>query len=198
MVGNGKIEYKVRPMKQEKLQKLRMINAIKFFNEKVEGLSVMKLNKLLFLFDIYTFKNSGHVPTGLMYNVEKNGPAPKAFNRSLINGDSEYFAEELNFKVEDKADYKSKLTISVLKDFNDMYFSDFQLDLLQDVVEKHGNMSADELSDLTHEENSVYDLALKSNGLGSVIDFTPTLRGNKSITKEYVVEELGYNAEKAK
>lgn len=182
------------------IEKQKLINAIKYINCKVEDMSIMKLNKLLFLFDLNTFKASGNIPTGQWYFTESNGPALKTVNKMIKKNNSDFFEGELKFDLESKDDYFKPLTIESSTKFNDIYFTEEQVEILEDVIEEFGKMTAQELSDYTHQDGSIYSLAVdKNNGsFGNAIDFRPSLRdSDASVSVEYVNDETGYNIENA-
>lgn len=180
-------------MNIEKMQKKRLINTINFICHNVTDLSIMKLDKLLYFFDLETFKLTGHVPTGLSYYTEENGPAPKTLNNAILKNDGNFFNGKLAFEAASESNYTAPLKILNCGQFEEEFFSASQLRVLKEVVSKYSNLSATDLSDLTHQSGSPYDLTVQTeNGMGKVIDFCLALNEDSEITAEYVKDELGY------
>jgi uncharacterized phage-associated protein len=184
-------------MKQQKLEKRRLLNLIIHFNSKASDMSIMKLDKLVYLYDQEVFKRSGASATGLTYYTEENGPAPKLLNTAILANDSEYFLNEMSFEAGSNSDYKVPLVIHSNKIFDDLYFSDFQMDVLNEVTEKYIHLSAQELSGLTHMSETPYSLTVKKSGLDKPIDLCLALGSTEKdkLIKEFAKEELGYSVE---
>ncbi len=172
-------------MKREFLEKKRLINTIIKISAEVPDLSIMKLDKLLFLFDLEVFKATGFTATGLTYFTEKNGPAPKDLNKSILSNDRTLFGNSVDFEANN--DYREPLKVKTFGEFEGDFFSDIQEDLLNKVIFDYGQKTGQELSDITHLTGSVYDKTLQANGLDQPIDLSLELSQTQA---EFVREEL--------
>lgn len=129
----------------------------------IPDMKLRKLIKLVFLVDEASVNERGYPITWLDYYVWKKGPvALEIFNIKEKGGEfSDYIAV---FKSED-----DKYTVHPQKKIDIenglAKFSDNQLKLINNIIEKCKNLSADELSEITHENESLWHSAVQKNNL---------------------------------
>lgn len=103
----------------------------------------------------------------------------------------------MSFQADCNQDYKANLKIVTDSTFEDLAFTDFQMDVLKEVTDKYINLSAEELSGITHLENTPYSITYSEKGLDQAIDLSLVLGDSEKerLLEEFAKEELGYTAE---
>lgn len=146
-----------------KINKELIGNLIILLSEKCAPLCHTKLLKLLYLIDEEAVSDSGIPITWLDYKVWKFGPVDPAIFYIESNFD-EYI------KLDRNDGYNGNVVsyINPKKAFNDAKFSDYDIRIIEKVIEEHGHKKASELVDLTHKSGSPWDIAKKEN----IIDFS--------------------------
>lgn len=173
--------------------KQKLGNTIIYIAERTPQLSKTKLLKLLFLMEEYMVKRY-HVPfLALPYEVWKAGPVAKDIFIDLSDG-------VVLMKDFVKAEMKENgMYIKAIKPFCDDEFSDCEIEMMDEVIKKHGHKTATQLVNETHKEGSLWYEVAKENGLledfansisnnsSYLIDFT---RGLTECAKEHYLESL--------
>jgi uncharacterized phage-associated protein len=146
-------------------------NSIVFLSSKIEGISKTKLLKLLYILDEIALKKSGIPFLNLEYKVWKFGPVANDIFVELSSSPS-----MLKDFIKREATEDGRTVITPKTEFVDDEFTQNELDLLDFVVEKFKNSTANELISFTHRKespwynaatkNSVYDL-LESEQISS-------------------------------
>lgn len=135
-------------------------NIIILLAEKCAPLYHTKLIKMLYLIDEKAIKDSGIPITWLDYKVWQYGPVDPAIFH--IN---ENFGEYVSSTVKNGYNGTPTTIISPLREFNDDELSDYDLDIINEVIEECKDKTACELVDLTHKPGSPWDIAKKRNDL---------------------------------
>lgn len=138
-------------------------NTIVYLVSNIQDISKTKLLKLLYIIDEISIKNSGIPFLNLEYKVWKFGPVASDIFVELSSSPS-----MLKDYIERKATKEGHIVIRAKKDFCDDEFTDNELDLLNFVIDKFKDSTANELISITHRKfspwynaaikNSVYDL----------------------------------------
>jgi uncharacterized phage-associated protein len=134
----------------------RLIHALIYFSENSNNAGKTKLFKLLHLLDFTHFEQTGYSVTGLKYKAYDNGPVPedlymewkspnKDFTDALVKRSKKYASGAVAHKLEPKIE------------FNDIYFSPYQLDLMEDLGKKYFKHSADQMSKDSHADFGCWD-----------------------------------------
>ncbi len=129
----------------------KTVQALNFLAIKSGGeLNKMKAIKLLWLADRLHLREHGRTITGDSYFAMDNGPV-SSNTRDILNQNSDFLGEnELeyskNFIVE-----KDKYTYSTLINIEEKVFSKSDLEVLEKVFSKYGNLGKYQLRDLSHE-----------------------------------------------
>lgn len=112
-----------------------------------------KLLKLLYIIDETAVKDTGVPVTGLDYRVWKMGPVPYEVYKDLMHDNSEklsIFAEAYK-----KGEGEWALIKSVNR-FDDSEFSDYEMNLIDRIINEYGHYQPDALVKLLHEQGSLW------------------------------------------
>lgn len=135
-------------------------NTVVYLGNKIDKLTKTKLLKLLYILDEVSIKKSGIPFLNLPYKVWKFGPVCEELFIDLSSEPKllENFIQKNN---EDGVDF-----IVPIKAFNDDEFSQYDLELMDHVIEIFGNKTSNELISYTHRTNSPWkNTALDNNVL---------------------------------
>jgi uncharacterized phage-associated protein len=121
---------------------------------------ITKLLKLLYLIDETSVKETGVPVTGLDYRVWKMGPVAYDVYTDYTFNDS----EKLGFFAEAKTEGDSK-KIESTNQFDDSEFSDYEIGLIDRVIEKYGALDGAALINLLHEKGSLWKNIVEKHGL---------------------------------
>jgi uncharacterized phage-associated protein len=114
---------------------------------------VTRLLKLLFIIDETSVKETGVPVTGLDYRVWKMGPVAYAVYADLARNN----AEQLGSFAEAKSGEGESKKIESTNRFDDAEFSDYEMSLIDTVVDKYGAFDGNALVELLHEEGSLWE-----------------------------------------
>ena len=133
----------------------KLVNAIVFFASNTRHCGKTKLFKLLYLLDFHHFRATGRSVTGLEYRAWKHGPVPfelvqewDAFEPDL--------AAAIDVVPEPVYDH-DRLRIEPKAEFDDRHFTKRELQLMQELAERHHDEMTRPLVGLTHEERGPWD-----------------------------------------
>ena len=154
-------------------------NCLIYFCQK-KNIPLSTALKLLFLTDETSVKKSGVPITWLEYNACERGPVACDIyfevNR-LANKEIKDKKLTLNDYVDtsiiEEVDSRH-VRISPKKEFDDSEFSDYDIEILEEVLNKYGDMSANKLSSITHRKNSLWDKVRVANNLEHYFKVTKT------------------------
>ena len=135
------------------------------WNRHRQPLFLTKLLKLLYIIDETAVKETGAPVTGLDYRVWKMGPVPFEVYKDFMYDNS----EKLSFFAEAQKKGESVLIKSVNK-FDDSEFSDFEMHLIDRIVDKYGLYQKDALIEFVHEEGSLWKKVVDENGLQRIFE----------------------------
>lgn len=138
---------------------------VAFFAERMEPWKT-KLNKLLFYADFSMYAKTGNSISGAQYVAIPRGPVPNNF-QSIY----ELLAKKGTIKVEySKINSEisgEKFKPSTDKPFNPALFSEEELNLLNQIVDRFSKVSTKEIIDTSHEEKAW----IENLGTNKVIDY---------------------------
>ena len=126
----------------------RLQNIILYFIDKCGGTFNTKMNKLLFYADFFHYRQHGQALTGMAYRAIQYGPVPVRWDRvySLLD-DVEQELIELK-----SGDSGTRLTSTQKPDLS--AFSPKELVTLETIAERFRNVSAREISEMSHKEKA--------------------------------------------
>ena len=173
--------------------KQKLGNTFIYIAERTPQLSKTKLLKLLFLMEEYMVKRY-HVPfLALPYEVWQAGPVAKDVFIDLSDG-GELLREFVRTEIKDGGTY-----LKSLKPFCDDEFSECEIEMMDEIIKKHGHKTATQLVNEVHKEGSLwYEVAREhhllddfangiSNNSSYLIDFSKDL---PECAKEDYLESL--------
>ena len=140
----------------------RLKNVILFFINKFNGVYTTQMNKLLFYTDFASYRNFGEGMTGLAYKAIQFGPVPDRWDKvySLID---DIHPEIIDFG---NGNAGTKLMSDI--QYDELCFTEEQLDLLNDVYMTFRKDNATSLSNLSHKEQAW----MENQATHSYIDFS--------------------------
>lgn len=140
-----------------KINKDLIGNLIILLSERCKPLYHTKLLKLLYLIDEEATKRLGSPITWLSYSVWQFGPVAEDVYFSKIEGVNK-FSQFVRFDhVTDE-----KYIIRPVSEFDDSEFSNSDLQIIEDVIKKYGNLSTKQLIEITHAKDSLWEKAKKN------------------------------------
>ena len=156
------------------IQNTKIGNTLIFLAEKIPHLSLSKSLKLLYILDETTIRKTGIPFTWLEHKVWKYGPVATSIYQEIKHGvkeivNGEIIALDDFVKVRKEQTTKrgnsEEIYIQHVAAFNDGVFSDFELKILNGVVEKYGKYTATELVNKFREENTLWHKMVIKNEL---------------------------------
>ena len=135
-----------------------------------QQLYVTKLLKLLYIIDETAVTETGVPITGLDYGVWKMGPVAKDVYIDLVKDNSRqlsYFAEA---KKQDLRNDREGAQVLSVNSFDDSEFSDYELNLIDRVIDEHGYKSPELLITRLHGEDTLWYDIVKSNDLEKIFE----------------------------
>lgn len=126
----------------------KLKNIILYFIEKCGNTFNTKMNKLLFYTDFLSYRTYGYGMSGLAYKAIQFGPVPVRWDRvySLMD---DIYPEIIEFS---SGNCGTKLCSTLSPDYN--CFSTEELSVLDSVLNKFKDISASEISELSHKEDA--------------------------------------------
>lgn len=148
------------------LYREKIINSIIYFVKNTKYCGKTKLLKLLYFLDFMHFKQTGKPVTNLDYYAWEMGPVPKDLYEELTNAIEPDMEKAINIR-----DIDTFTNISPKKEFNEDYFSNRELKLLENIAFIFKDAKAEDMVESTHLENEPWDKTLKEKGENSYIDY---------------------------
>ena len=143
---------------QEIINAKKVGSLLSYIVASAKDVNLRKLIKLVYLIDEASITKRGFSLTWLDYYAWKKGPvSPYIYN-------VKYKDNPFNHFVEAEAGRDGKLWISsnVRKDVAMLQFSQREIKIIDEVLALYGNKKADELTDITHEVNTPWSLAVEA------------------------------------
>lgn len=158
-------------------------NLLNYLSTRIDKLSLTKALKLLYLIDETSYQRSGSPITWLEYKVWEMGPVAEElynelkFDQSIVqNGHILSLDNYIETKKEISQDGTTKITIHKKGDFDLSKFSAFEVDLIDNVIDRFGSYTASQLIKLLHEKNTLWHQLVTDHNL----DLNFKLYGKKS------------------
>ena len=139
-------------------------NTAIFLSQHIERLSKTKLLKLFYILDELSIKKSGIPFLNLKYKVWKFGPVSEELFIDL-SSELKLLGNYLEKQSEDGIYYAASIA-----DFKDDEFSESDIELMHDVIDRFGNKSAAELVNYTHRENSPWHTTAKAENVLELLE----------------------------
>ncbi len=159
--------------------KQKLGNTIIYIAERTPQLSKTKLLKLLFLMEEYMVKRY-HVPfLALPYEVWQAGPVAKDVFIDLSDG-VVLLKDFIKTKMIDGAMY-----IFAIKPFSEDEFSECEIEMMDEVIKRHGNKTATQLVAEVHKEGTLWHNVAQEKGL--LEDFDNGVSNNSSFLIDFSI-----------
>lgn len=130
-----------------------------------------KLLKLLYIIDETSVKETGAPVTGLDYRVWKMGPVAYDVYKDFVFDDSIQFATFAEGKKStSKIRNNDIVKIESVNHFDDSEFSDYEMELIDSIVDKFGHFDGEALINLLHEKGSLWDKIVEANKLMTLFE----------------------------
>lgn len=125
-----------------------------------------KLLKLLYIIDETSVKETGAPVTGLDYRVWKMGPVAYEVYKDFVYDQSNQFATFAEGKKSaGKGGNSEAVKIQSVNRFDDSEFSDYEIQLIDSIVDRFGGYDGEALINLLHEKGSLWDKIVEANHL---------------------------------
>lgn len=147
-------------------------NLLNYLSTRIPQLSMTKALKLLYLIDETSYMRTGVPVTWLEYKVWEMGPVAEElynelkFDQKLVQGSEPLTLEP--FIVTDKktgSDNQQQITIYPKNGYDLGDFSAYEIELIDNIIERFGSYTAKQLIDLLHEKNTLWHKSVTDNGL---------------------------------
>lgn len=184
----------------------KLVEAISYFVTHTKYCGLIKLFKLLYWLDYHHFRETGHDVTGLSYFAYPMGPVPAALYDQFTNrsGDvANQFVFEANKSVDDEYQIPTMdsepdgawvprrrwvpAKVRPLKGYSHKYLTRREMRIAAHLAEIFNEVSAKDISDISHIRGGPWQKALKTGGERSLIDFSSALVPMQK--GEYLAEE---------
>lgn len=156
-----------------KVDEIKIANTLIYLRSKLPDLYLTKALKLLYLLDETSTKEIGVPFTWLEYKAWEKGPVPVKLYEELqeklpFNEGDEVLSEYISVKknpapIGYNADYI--YSIEALKDFDDDEFSEYEIELMDRILDVYGNMTASEIIKILHSNGSLWHNVVSDNKL---------------------------------
>ena len=153
-MNQEKIKYSYTPDEWDKIG-----NTLIYLTKEIGNCSKTKLLKLMYILDELSIKKSGIPFLNLRYELWKFGPVAQEIFVELSTTPT-----KLNPFIEQEISGKN-IFVRPKKSFNDDEFTDNDIELLNEVIERYGSKSASDLIEITHRKNSPWYNTAVANGL---------------------------------
>lgn len=164
-------------------------NLIVLLAERCAPLYHTKLIKMLYLIDEEAVKNSGIPITWLDYKVWQFGPVDPALFYIHNN-----FKEYVSTEKEETPMGDSHTIIVPKKKFEDDEFSEYDMEIINKVIETYKDNTASNLVDLTHAPGSLWDVTKKENELDfSIANISDISMDMKRLVKDDELKSMSYS-----
>ena len=130
----------------QSLSKLK--NVMLFFIEKMQGVFVTKMNKLLFFSDFVSYRDYGQAITGLAYKAIQYGPVPVSWN--VAYG----MVDDIEQIIVDFSNGNSGQKLISGISYDENCFTEEQTEVLERVYNKFKDYTSKEISEASHTENA--------------------------------------------
>jgi uncharacterized phage-associated protein len=146
----------------------KLINSIIYFVIHTKYCGITKLMKLLYFLDFWHFKQTGKPVTGSEYFAWDKGPVPRDVHNELSGKMKTDMAA--NIKRTEFSD-TSFLKFNAKKKFDPEYFSERELELLENISFMFNDLKSDDIIEIAHLKNKPWIKTKDTKGLLHKIDY---------------------------
>jgi uncharacterized phage-associated protein len=142
-------------------------NLFNYLSSNIDNLFFTKLLKLTYIIDEYSVKESGSPVTWLNYRVWKNGPVPQKVHTNITFEQGSQFSKYINISKVEKI---NGLKITPNSTFDDSEFSEYEMELIDRVIQEFGHFNSNELIEILHQQNTIWHRIVKERNLQVIFD----------------------------
>ncbi|TAH18478.1 MAG: DUF4065 domain-containing protein [Cytophagales bacterium] len=146
------------------LQNEKIGNLLIYLASKIKDLGITKTLKLFYLIDETSVKEVGTPVTWLEYKVWEMGPVAVDIYNEVQHLKHSTLSSFISVERKKSFDYETTI-IKPLKSFDDSEFNDYEVELIDRIIEKYGNMPAKNLIDILHKEDTLWHKNVIKNEL---------------------------------
>jgi len=147
-------------------------NLLNYLSTRIPSLSMTKTLKLLYLIDETAYARTGVPVTWLDYKVWEKGPVAEElynelrYDQSLIqNGEKINLENFIETQKKDGADGNIQIFILPKGSYTLNEFSAFEKELIENIVDRFGNYTANQLVELLHEKDTLWHKSVTNHNL---------------------------------
>lgn len=152
--------------------KKKLSNLFVYLSSNIENLHLTKLIKLTYIIDEFSMTETGTPVTWLNYKVWKKGPVPEKIYFNIIHEYGSEFSEYI--EAIPSKNYKNGYKIISKTIFDDSEFSDYEMELMDRVINEFGQFTSDELIDFLHKKDSLWYKMVVEKGLEEKFKYETT------------------------
>lgn len=138
--------------------KTKIGNLLAFLSTQIPNVPMRKLLKLIYLIDEESVLSRNIPITWLTYKAWEKGPVCEDVFDAKDNG---LFSDYVTIERNDEGKYI--FSPNVDPDLGE--FSKAEMALINSIIQKYGKMSADELTNITHEPDSLWSRVVRDNNI---------------------------------
>ena len=171
----------------------KLINIIIYFAKNTKYCGLTKLFKLLHFADFLHFKETGRSITNLSYDAWRYGPVPgnlyKEFKSEKLPEDLKKSISIINIQYDDPLRYdRSIIKVKPKIKFDDFHLSKREKRIVDEVATTFRDVTAKEISKISHMPKSPWHITIEQKGEYSNIDYILAINNPGSINKEEAKE----------
>lgn len=138
--------------------KSKIGNLLAYLSTRIPDVPMRKMLKLIYLIDEDSVRKRGLPITWLTYKAWAKGPvAEDVFNAKDTNVFDSFV------KIIESADGKIRFIPTIQSDMTE--FSKVEKGIIDDIISRFGNKSSDELTDMTHMQDSLWSKVVRDNDI---------------------------------
>ena len=134
-----------------------------YITNSIPNINLRKLLKLVYLIDEKFMESRGFPLTWFDYYAWEKGPvAPEIYE--IKNG---AFSDYVKcFKNEDNKNIVKASSQNIHQNLKQMdVFSQYEMEIIDDIISEYKDTTADELSEITHEDNTLWSIIIKEKNV---------------------------------
>ncbi|RRN76297.1 DUF4065 domain-containing protein, partial [Pseudoxanthomonas sp. SGD-10] len=165
----------------------KAFNALLYFAERIQPLYLTKAIKLLYIADERAIRDSGVPITWLNYKAWKFGPVPEEiYDRIKTIDYLQKSGQEVTVPVQiavtqPTGNLPDGIILQPKREFDDSQFSDYEIEILDDVIQDYGKLTGEQLVDILHQQGSLWHKVVQEHHLEQQFE----LKNNRS---DFVIE----------
>jgi uncharacterized phage-associated protein len=175
------------------IYRLKLLNAVLFYAQRIPRLNLTKLMKLLNFLDFEHFKRFGYPSIGLQYYAFEKGPVPRKFWAEIKDGAAPAdLAEKVVLSVKSGEYGRKELEIHPRPgaQVDSSVFTAQELKILDRLAFIFQESTAGEVSDISHEAERPWHRTIEEKGLNAEIDYLLALDEGAQIPRDEAEENL--------